>query len=76
MRAELGTLHDILDIIQSGRMAPGEWPKAKAILDYLDGSISAVQSKADRQEKLAAIGDAPVIPSLAAPVPEQGQGAH
>ncbi len=46
-RAELATLHEILAIIRTGRMLPEEWPKAKSILDYLDGKISAVQAKAD-----------------------------
>lgn len=47
LRAELAVLHDIFAIIRSGRMPPEEWPKAKAVMEYIDGKISAVQAKAD-----------------------------
>lgn len=76
-RLKLGTLHDILAVLRSGRMPPDEWPKAKASLELLDGLISEAQAECDAltpKEPPAEVDDSPVIPDKAPP-PDAGLAA-
>lgn len=46
-RKELGTWHSMNVIINSGRMAPGEWQNARDVLELLDKHITIAQAKVD-----------------------------
>lgn len=47
VREELSILHDIFGTLKNGQMRAIDWPRAKAVLDYVEGRINPLQARAD-----------------------------
>ncbi len=47
LRDELNLLHDIFGTLKNGQMRAIDWPRAKAVLDYVEAKILPLQAQAD-----------------------------